>query len=150
MTEAMQYLSHTRGSGSRERSHSHFLVYQCPWVQGNFQILNSREQSLSLHVSLVVQGFRICLLIQGTQVWPLVWEDSTCSRATKPVCSNWQSFCTLGPIRLIKRSPRNKKSEHCNWTAALPQQRPSQKWINKSFYQDAHMLLYLCPHDPPG
>ena len=35
--------------------------------------------------SLVVQGLWICLPIQGIQVQPLVWEDSTCWRTTKLV-----------------------------------------------------------------
>ena len=40
--------------------------------------------------SLVVQWLRICLPMQGTQVQSLVWEDPTCSWATKPVCrSHW-------------------------------------------------------------
>ena len=36
--------------------------------------------------SLVVQWLRICLPMQGPQVWSLVWEDPTCCGATKPVC----------------------------------------------------------------
>ena len=28
--------------------------------------------------SLVAQWLRICLQVQGTQVWALVWEDPTC------------------------------------------------------------------------
>ena len=39
--------------------------------------------------SLVVQWLRIHLLIQGTQVRALVWEDPTCYRATKPVHHNY-------------------------------------------------------------
>ena len=38
-----------------------------------------------LGTSLVVQWLRIRLLMQWTQVRSLVWEDSTCLRATKPV-----------------------------------------------------------------
>ena len=34
--------------------------------------------------SLVAQGLRICLLMQGTWVQSLVWEDSICCGATKP------------------------------------------------------------------
>ena len=33
--------------------------------------------------SLVARWIRICLSVQGTQVRSLVWEDSTCRRATK-------------------------------------------------------------------
>ena len=35
--------------------------------------------------SLVAQWTRVCLPMQGTWVRSLVWEDSTCRRATKPV-----------------------------------------------------------------
>ena len=39
--------------------------------------------------SLVVQWLRICLLMQGTRVRALVWEDPTCHGATKPVSHNY-------------------------------------------------------------
>ena len=39
--------------------------------------------------SLVVQWLRICLLMQGTQVRALVWEDPTCRGATRPVSHNY-------------------------------------------------------------
>ena len=34
-------------------------------------------------------SIRIRLPMQGTQVQSLVWEDSTCPRATKPMCHNY-------------------------------------------------------------
>ena len=39
--------------------------------------------------SLVAQWLRICLLMQGTRVQALVWEDPTCRGATKPVSHNY-------------------------------------------------------------
>ena len=39
--------------------------------------------------SLVVQWLRIHLPMQGTRVQALVWEDSTCHGATKPVGHNY-------------------------------------------------------------
>ena len=39
--------------------------------------------------SLVVQWLRICLLMQGTRVRALVWEDPTCRGATRPVSHNY-------------------------------------------------------------
>ena len=39
--------------------------------------------------SLVAQEIRIHLLMQGTWVRSLVWEDPTCHRTTKLVCSNY-------------------------------------------------------------
>ena len=38
--------------------------------------------------SLVAQWLRICLLMQGTRVRALVWEDPTCRGATGPVSHN--------------------------------------------------------------
>ena len=37
---------------------------------------------------LVVQGLKAHLPVQGTQVQSLVWEDSTCCEATKPISHN--------------------------------------------------------------
>ena len=39
--------------------------------------------------SLAVQWLRICLLMQGTRVRALVWEDPTCRGATRPVSHNY-------------------------------------------------------------
>ena len=39
--------------------------------------------------SLVVQGLRICLLMQGTWIQSLDWEDPTGRRAIKPECHNY-------------------------------------------------------------
>ena len=39
--------------------------------------------------SLVAQWLRIRLPMQGTRVRALVWEDPTCRRATKPVRHNY-------------------------------------------------------------
>ena len=47
-----------------------------------------RELAFKKHwiwTSLVAQWIRICLPVQGTWVQSLVWEDSTCRRATKPM-----------------------------------------------------------------
>ena len=43
----------------------------------------------TLGASLVAQWLRICLLMQGTRVRALVWEDPTCRRATRPVSHNY-------------------------------------------------------------
>ena len=39
--------------------------------------------------SLVAQWLRICLPMQGTRVRALVWEDSTCRGAARPVSHNY-------------------------------------------------------------
>ena len=38
--------------------------------------------------SLVAQWLRVCLLMQGTWVRALVWEDPTCHGAARPVSHN--------------------------------------------------------------
>ena len=86
-------------------------------------------------ISLVAQWLRICLPMQGTRVWALVWEDPTCHGATKPVRHNYWA-CALEPashnchnyrapvLQLLKptrsepvlhnkRSHCNKKPLHC-------------------------------------
>ena len=42
-----------------------------------------------IRASLVAQGLRICLPMQGTRVRALVWEDPTCRGATRPVSHNY-------------------------------------------------------------
>ena len=42
-----------------------------------------------LRTSLVAQQLRTHLLMQGTQVQSLVWEDHTCRGATKTVHHNY-------------------------------------------------------------
>ena len=45
---------------------------------------------------MVTQWIRSCLPVQGTQVGSLVWEDSTCHRATRPLHNYWA--CALEPM----------------------------------------------------
>ena len=47
--------------------------------------------------TLLVQWLRICLPMQGTQVWSLLWEDLTCLWVTKPVFHNYWIY-TLEPM----------------------------------------------------
>ena len=47
--------------------------------------------------SLVVQGLRNHLAMQGTLVRFLVWVDPTCHGAAKPV-SHMNHACTLEPV----------------------------------------------------
>ena len=53
------------------------------------QDLERDNQKQSRGASLVAQWLRICLLMQGTRVRALVWEDPTCRRATGPVSHNY-------------------------------------------------------------
>ncbi|XP_057404130.1 coiled-coil domain-containing protein 25 isoform X7 [Balaenoptera acutorostrata] len=45
----------------------------------------SRKYKSKMRASLVAQWLRICLLMQGTRVRALVWEDPTCHGAAGPV-----------------------------------------------------------------
>ena len=45
-------------------------------------------KNLPAGASLVAQWLRICLLMQGTRVRALAWEDPTCRRAAGPVSHN--------------------------------------------------------------
>ena len=67
----------------------------------NEKVKNLWEVDVWLNVtsdwtSLVAQWLRICLPMQGTRVWALVWEDPTCCGATKPVRHNYWA-CALEP-----------------------------------------------------
>ena len=73
----------------------------------------------------MVQWLRICLPMWGTQVWALVWEDSTCYGATKPVHHSYRAHVLqllkskcLEPVLCNKRSHHNEKPVHCNWRVA--------------------------------
>ena len=50
--------------------------------------LNSQHTDHNIRnfrASLVAQWLRVCLLVQGTRVRALVWEDPTCRGAARPV-----------------------------------------------------------------
>ena len=47
------------------------------------------DKKIASRASLVAQWLRICLLMQGTRVRALVWEDPTCHGATRPVSPNY-------------------------------------------------------------
>ena len=71
--------------------------------------------------SLVKLWVRMCLSLQGTRVWSLVQEDSTCLRTTKPrSCNYWAHVLqllkpsNLEPVLYNKRSHRNEKPACCN------------------------------------
>ena len=60
--------------------------------------------------SLVVWWIRICRPVQGTTVWSLLWEDSTCCEATKPRHNYWA--CAL------------ETTKHNCWACVLKLKRP--------------------------
>ena len=72
------------------------------------------------------QWMQMHLSMQGTRIWFLVWEDSTCYRATKPEYHSYRA-CTveptshnswdpraLEPVLCNKRNHCNEKPAHCS------------------------------------
>ena len=92
--------------------------------QSRLDICNFKTYSVKW-ASLMVQWWRICLPMQGTQVRSSVQEDLTCLGANKPVCHNYWarvlelmscSYKTmrLEPVLCNKRSLYNEKPAHCS------------------------------------
>ena len=59
------------------------------------RITSDFHQKQCKRASLVAQWLRICLLMQGTRVRALVWEDPTCRGAIRPVSHNYRA-CASG------------------------------------------------------
>ena len=89
---------------------------------------------LYTRASLVAQWWRLCLPMQETQVWSLIWEDPTCHGASKAMHHNYLpcalqpgshnywahtrqllKLATLEPILSNKRNHCSEKPTHCNW-----------------------------------
>ena len=124
----------------------------------------------------MVQWWRIRLPRQGTWAQSLVREDSTCSRATKPVCHKHWAYvpkllkpACLEPTLWNKRRRRNEEPVHCNegrpglpqlQKACVQQQRTSAAKINnhkrrerlggecRSFFFTQGASDCLTPHHP--
>ena len=71
----------------------------------------------SFRASLVVQWLRICLLMQGTRVRALVWEDPTCRGATRPVSRNYWA-CMSGACAPQQERPRWWEARAPRWRVA--------------------------------
>ena len=106
-----------------------------------------RTKSQSIYrTSLVVQWLRICLPMQKTWVWSLLWKDSTCWRATEPVHTTTdlelQSPCSATREAATTRS--SPCSSHLE-KACIQQRRPSRaKNKNKNFKRSVYKnQLYL-------
>ena len=78
---------------------------------------------------LVVQGLRIHLVMQGTPVLSLVWEDPTWRGAIKPVDHNYWSLCAPKA-----HAPQQEKPPQ--WEAWALQQRPSAAKNNLIFLRN--------------
>ena len=60
---------------------AHHLVF--------ISLILAYKKICSFWASPVAQWLRNCLLMQGTRVRALVWEDPTCRGATRPVSHNY-------------------------------------------------------------
>ena len=58
----------------------------------------------------MVQRLRICLLMQGTLVQSLVWEDNTCHGATKTVRHS-HGACVLHLLKRLLQPERPEATE---------------------------------------
>ena len=67
--------------------------------------LSRVDKELNSRASLVAQWLRICLLMQGTWVRALVWEDPTCRGATRPVSHSYWA-CASGACAPQREGPR--------------------------------------------
>ena len=72
---------------------------------------------LNVGASLVAQWLRICLLMQGTRVRALVWEDPTCHGVTRPVSHNYWA-CASGACAPQQERPRQWEARAPRWRVA--------------------------------
>ena len=82
-------------------THTNLEPRVCNWFWNNW------IQEVTWETSLVAQGIRIHMPEQGTWVWPLVPEDSTCGRSTKSTHHNYLAHA----LQLLKaRGPWSPRS----------------------------------------
>ena len=87
--------AHTQTHTYNSFASTQYLAMNCSgnvyWMSMMFPVIivNSDVYMNMTKTSLVAQWIRICLSVQGTQVWCLIWEGSTCCGATKPVNHNY-------------------------------------------------------------
>ena len=95
--------------------------------------------------TLVVQGLRIHLPIQGTQVWPQVWEDPTCLRATKPT-SHTTKARAPEPVLRNKRSHHSEKPVQGSLKGGVSAHRSWRKiaWSNEQPMHSKVSLFKKC------
>ena len=109
-----------------------------PKVSRRKEIIKIRSE-INERASLVAQWLRICLPMQGTRVWALVWEDPTCRGATGAVSHNYWACASRacapqqreaammgGPRTTMKSGPHLPQLEE-----VLAQKRRPNTAINK-------------------
>ena len=101
--------------GSEELTQEEIQVARFHYSLGLcFSNCSSQNQLVNWHLfyktkesgaSLVAQWLRVCLLMQGTQVRALVWEDPTCRGAAGPVSHSYWA-CASGACVPQQERPR--------------------------------------------
>jgi len=104
-----------------------------------------------------VDGNLLAIHWQGTQLWSLVQEDSTCHKATNPVCHNYRTHMLqlqkpvhLEPVPHNEKSPqwealalqRRVAPAHYNEKVTKTQHSQKIKQINKNFKNWHQILLW--------
>ena len=108
-------------------THTQLLGLKCCRIQGQYTKINYISKynndkleneilKLYLWASLVAQWLRICLLMQGTRVRALVWEDPTCRGASGPVSHNCWA-CASGACAPQREGPRWWEARAPRWRA---------------------------------
>ena len=126
-------MSHT---GAPDWAQCSLGTVDCQWKK--FQVIVRERKKDRKETSLVVQWLRIRLPMQGTQVESLVWEDSTCHRATKPVCHDYRACAPQQEKMLL--SCVQLCVTHCTEACQAP---PSMKFSRQKYWSGLP-----CP--PPG
>ena len=88
-----------------------YILY--PRVTTKRNIFLKRE----IAASLVAQWLRICLPMQGTRVWALVWKDPTCRGATGSMSHNYWA-CTSGAPAPQQERPQQWEARAPRWRVA--------------------------------
>ena len=68
--------------------HAKVAATECTKIVAQMDEVHPASLKMAPRASLVAQWLRICLLMQGTRVRALVWEDPTCRGAAGPVSHN--------------------------------------------------------------
>ena len=109
--ERWEGVCHRKGRGRKE----HFRKGNCTGKS-----CEENQDSKNIRVcgaSLVAQGLRVCLPMQGTRVRALVWEDPTCRGATRPVSHNYWA-CASEACAPQQERPRRRKARAPWWRVA--------------------------------
>ena len=113
-----------RKTGFRARYFQAVILWASCLSYLHFAFLVKKETRM--RTSLVVQWLRIHLPVQGIRVPSLVWEASTCHRATEPMCCNHWSCAPQSPRSAAReatamRSTTERAGPACHWVSLVAQ-----------------------------